>query len=56
MDAEQLAKRMGAWNASRLAGVDPLRKMPWENLDPISRQLYLERAREFLERYQVKGI
>jgi hypothetical protein len=60
VNAEELAKilqdllvrAMDRWNASHT--LDPLRKLPWENLDPVSRTLYIERCAEFLERFDVR--
>jgi hypothetical protein len=59
VNAEELAKilqgllvrAMERWNASHT--LDPLRKMPWDNLDPVSRTLYIERCAEFLDQYDV---
>lgn len=45
---------MDRWNLSY--PLDPLRKLPWESLDPISRALYIERCEAFLERYDVRAI
>ena len=61
MNAEQLAKilqdllvdRMQVWNETH-QDVDPLRKMPWDRLDSLSRVLYVERAQEFLDKYEVE--
>lgn len=46
-----LCEAMERWNASH--ELDPLRKLPWERLDPISRRLYVERCEALLVRYDV---
>ncbi len=45
-----LCDRMEAWDM--LTGQD-LRKMPWEQLDPVSRRLYIERAAVLLGEYDI---
>jgi hypothetical protein len=48
---DMLCAAMDRWNLTHQA--DPLRKLPWERLDPISRRLYVERCEEFLRCYDV---
>lgn len=61
MNGEQLAHLlqdlivdvMDEWNESMRGLEEPLRRMPWDQLDPISRALYIQRCERFLERYDV---
>jgi hypothetical protein len=46
-----LVRAMDRYNETHT--LDPLRKMEWRNLDPVSRRLYVERCMEFLEMYNV---
>lgn len=46
-----LCAAMDSWNATH--ELDPLCKLPWDRLDPISKMLYIERCSAFLEKYTV---
>ncbi len=51
-----LCDAMDAWAAR--TQLDPMRKLPWDRLDPISKMLYIERCGAFLKRFDVipKGV
>lgn len=49
---EYLVAAINRWNANNELK-RPLAKMPWRDLDPLSRALYVERCADFLKEYIV---
>jgi hypothetical protein len=48
---ELLIERMDAFEIRHTC--DPFQRLPWDRLDPISRQLYVERAEQLLKRFDL---